>query len=92
MTRETLKFTREEALEILDGGDEDFETISDEICGQSRWETQHKLIVKRSDGKFFKTIYSVGSTENSGGYAWEYDDEVEFTEVFATEKTITVYE
>lgn len=54
-------------------GDEG-EVLLDEITGQSRWETHHRLVFKL-DGLTLETSYSVGSTEQQDRGLWA-DDEV----------------
>lgn len=83
----TVKFTREEMLDILD--DEE-SIVSDEITDKLRWVIVHTLIFKR-DGKLYKTYYNVGATENQDEGPWEYDDQVECVEVEAFQKTVTAY-
>jgi hypothetical protein len=94
MEREVITFTdrKEIAGIVLDyGDDEDWKIISDEIYDQRRWETCHIVVLKRiSDGKFFITHYSVGSTEYQDQSPYENDDMI-FREVKPIEKTITTY-
>lgn len=90
--KETIKFPKEEAREIIYGDHPDFETIKEQIVGQRRWCVEKKWIGKRKDGKFFTVKYDEGATENQDEGPFEYDKEVVFTEVFAVEKTIVVYE
>jgi len=91
--RETIKFDKETACIILDGDDDNYKIIENEIISTGRWTINYRLIIKRlSDGKFFKSTYRVGATESQDESAWEYDDEVTFTEVFPVEKTYISYE
>lgn len=61
--------------------------LFDEMVDQGRWTTTHRCIFE-NDGKFFEAYYSVGSTESCEESPWEYEDEVECTEVELKEVTI----
>lgn len=90
--REKLQLTKEEAQAIVWEDTSEYEIISDEVVGTRRWSADHEIIIKRlSDGKFFADGYSVGLTEMQDESPYEYSDP-DFTEVFAVEKTIIVYE
>ncbi len=78
-------------LPFDDNEEEGIKIISDEIVDTGRWSIHHELIVKIKD-KFYKTTYSIGATEYQEERPWEYDKEVEFTEVKPVEKTVIVYE
>ncbi len=67
-------------------------TVSSEITGKSRWADHYRRVFQH-EGKFYETCYRVGSTEMQEEMPYENDpDEIECKEVFAVEKTITVYE
>ena len=94
MEREVITFTdRNEICDIALGfNDAEWEVVSNDIVEQSRWATYHSVIVKRlSDGKFFITSYSHGSTEIQDSSPYE-DDDMIFREVKPIEKTIITYE
>jgi len=68
---------------------DDSEIVHQEITSQSRWMTYHAIVIK-VDGKFYAWNYGNGSTENQeDDYNW--DDEVELTEVFPKEVVKTIY-
>lgn len=67
------KFLREE-LELP------WNAMIDEVVDNSRWSIQHEIIFEY-EGKFYRTSYSVGATEQQDEGPWEYDDTVECTEV-----------
>ncbi len=91
MEREKLKLTPAQAREIVWEGDQNFETVEDNIVSKNRWSIIHYIVVKRlSDGKFFIDEYQVGATECQEELAYE-NTIPNFTEVFPTQKTITVY-
>jgi hypothetical protein len=54
--------------------------IKDDVIGNDRWSVHHEIIFKDED-KFYKTYYSVGATECQDESPWEYEDNVECTEV-----------
>lgn len=72
-----IKLKKEILVDELDLPDE---AIEDTIVDQSRWSTHHEIIFKYND-KHYKTEYSVGSTESQDEGPWEYEDEVNCTEV-----------
>ena len=92
--REKLSLTTDQAKCILYGDVEvpEFEVVEDEVIDNSRWSIIHKLVIKRlSDGKFFADGYRTAATENQDESPWEYIKS-NFTQVFAVEKKIIVYE
>lgn len=67
------------------------ETVYDKVIDTSRWSIHHERVFKY-DGKLYKTFYSRGSTESQDESPYEYENvEIECDEVFAVEKTVTVY-
>lgn len=74
-----------------DSPEHDVEILEDKIVDTGRWSIHHELTVRIGD-KFYQTGYSVGATEYQEERAWEYDKEVEFTEVRKVEKLVTVWE
>jgi hypothetical protein len=93
MEKEKLVLPVEEACWIINSDHENFDVVREKIVSRSRWAIRCEIIVKRlSDGKFFKSHYSVGATEYQDERPWQNDDEALFDEVFPVEKTILVYE
>ena len=81
-----MLFKKEFLLELWD------EIVEEEIIDQSRWSTHHRQVFKFED-RFYETFYSTGSTEYQDERPYEDEpDEIELTEVFPVQKTITVYE
>lgn len=81
-----MKFKKEDLIDF------EFEEVQDEIIGISRWAV-HRRKIFIHNGKFYETIYRVGSTENQKERPYEYAlDEIECKEVFPKEKIITIYE
>jgi len=85
----TRKFPKEQMLAVLweDAG----VIISDEVYDTSRWSIHHELIFQ-IDGKTYQTTYSVGATESQDESPWDYEREVECTEVHAVRKEVVVWE
>jgi hypothetical protein len=91
--KEILELTPEEGRRIIWSDTDEFKTINTEIVDTGRWSIHKEAIVQRfSDGKFFKTGFSVGATESQEERPFEYDSKAFFIEVVPVEKTIIVYE
>lgn len=91
-TREIIKVKPEQGREMIDGAS-NFEIVYDKLSAQSRWDTEHEIVLKRiGDGKFFISYYTVGSTEQQKTIPYEHDKEAIFQEVVPTKKTIIAYE
>ncbi len=93
-----MKIRKELAQKLVDPDDyeeeelEGFKKVEDRQTSNSRWSINHTMVVEK-DGHFYRANYSVGATEQQDETPFEYDeDEIEFKEVFAVQKTITVYE
>lgn len=54
--------------------------IVDKIIDTTRWSIVHEIVFK-DNGKFYQTTYSEGATEMQLESPWEYENEVECTEV-----------
>lgn len=57
-----------------------YSAILDEITDTSRWSIHHRIIFAYQE-KFWETYYSEGATEMQDESPWEYEDEVECSEV-----------
>ena len=55
-------------------------TIVDKIIDTTRWSIVHEIVFE-DNGKFYQTTYSEGATEMQDERPWEYEDEVDCTEV-----------
>ena len=55
-------------------------TVVDKIIDTTRWSIVHEIVFE-DNGNFYQTTYSEGATEMQDERPWEYDDEVECTEV-----------
>lgn len=90
--KEILKLTPEQGREIVYEDTDDFKTIQYSVINVSRWSLINEIIVQRlSDDKFFKSSFSVGTTELQDERPYEYSEAI-FEEVLPVEKTIIVYE
>jgi hypothetical protein len=65
--------------------------LEDNIVDTSRWSIYHKIIFEHED-KYYQTYYSEGATECQDESPWEYDDEIECTEVHQVDKVVKVWE
>lgn len=82
-----MKLTAEQARELAyEGYNPDQEDLGlDVVCNRQvetqRWVSVHELVVQDADGRFWRAFYNQGLTESQDEGPFEYDDEVEFTEV-----------
>lgn len=75
-----MKVNKEVLLEL--GLPCDYENIMlDEITDTSRWSIHHRIVFKYTDDKFYQAFYSVGATEQQDEQPWQYNEEIELTEV-----------
>ena len=88
-----MKFKKHDLIELSHDDEPDgFTLIENDIVDSSRWSIMYELIFGYGD-KFYRSIYSVGATEQQDESPYEYDgDEIECEEVRPVQKTITVYE
>lgn len=61
--------------------------VEDKVVDNTRWSIIHEIVFE-DNGKFYQTEYSVGATEMQSEEPWEYEDEVECTEVELREVTV----
>ena len=83
----TVTFEKDYMELVLWGDAEGTEIVVNEIFDTSRWSTHHSLIFKK-DGKYYRTSYSRGATEQQDESPWEYEDNVECVEVEPYEKIV----
>ena len=57
-----------------------YSAISDEMLDNDRWSIIHSCVFEYN-GKFYETSYSVESTECQDESPWDYEDNIECTEV-----------
>jgi predicted nuclease of restriction endonuclease-like RecB superfamily len=57
-----------------------YSALVDEITDTSRWSIHHKIVFQH-DGKFYSIHYSEGATEMQDESPWEYEEDVDCTEV-----------
>lgn len=65
-----------------------YSAVKDDIVDNSRWSIHHEIIFKDGD-KFYRTSYSVGATEYQDESPWEYEDNVECTQVELKQVMVT---
>ena len=88
-----IKLSKETMFEILEGGNDKYDLIKDEMIDHTRWSVIHELIFHDNDtNKFYRNCYSVGATESQDEGPWEYDGHIiESEEVFQVYETVIVY-
>ena len=89
-----MKLTREQAQELLgwrDLPDLGLMIEADEHIGERRWVSEHLLVIKDRDGKFWATNYERGLTENQDISPFEDMAAVNFYEVHKVPATTYVY-
>ena len=64
-----------------------YSAIFDEMTDVSRWSIHHRIVFE-DGGKFYSAHYSEGATESQDERPWEYDGDVECSEVELKEVTI----
>lgn len=64
-----------------------YNALTNEITDTSRWSIHHEIVFAH-DGKFYRTWYSEGATEQQCESPWEYQENVECYEVELKEVTI----
>ena len=68
-----------------------YNALEENIIDTSRWSIHYEIIFEY-DNKFYKTYYSQGATECQDESPWEYEEEVECTEVHKVPKIIEAWE
>lgn len=64
------------------------ETIEEHIINHTRWSVVYERVFKH-EGKFYRTVYSVGATEYQDQEPYEYDEDmVECEEVVIVPKLV----
>lgn len=74
----TKVFSKDYLMDELDLPYEN--TIVNRIVDTTRWSIVHEIVFEDHE-KFYMTTYSEGATEIQDERPWEYDDEIECTEV-----------
>jgi hypothetical protein len=70
---------------------EGFELVESELIGHGRWSLNYEQVFM-FDGKFYRTIFSKGATEQQEERPYDYEpDEIECDEVEPFEMVITRY-
>jgi hypothetical protein len=94
MERKVIKLTEQEARDAIFGDHPDFDLIGEEvILDHTRWHVHYgQTLLHIPTGEFYGTTYRVGATEYQDTRPFEYEGEVEFGQVFKTEKVVVTYE
>ena len=93
LERKVIKLTEDEARDAISNDHEDFNVIEEKPVEQTRWEVLYQMTLFHiPTGEFYGTTYLVTATEMQDTRPFEYEGEVEFHQVFKTEKTVVVYE
>lgn len=70
-----------------------FKLVRAKMIDNSRWSIIHEVVYKdEKSGKFYLSTYSIGATECQDESPYEYEEEVELTEVAPVEVTVIKYE
>ena len=89
--RAKINLTRERACDIINGDDDAYRVIRDEIVDNTRWSIVHSVVIQSvADNRFWSDCYSVGATESQDESPWEYNEPA-FTEVFPVEQVTIAY-
>jgi hypothetical protein len=87
-----MKLSKQDALDILDGDNPEYEIKVNKIVDHRRWSLYYKLVVYHvPSGHYYITGYSTGATEQQDESPWEYNKEVEFFEAEPFEVTTIEY-
>ena len=96
--RATIEFTVDEIEEFLEY-EVGYRVVEDKSTGTDRWHELFDFTVERlEDGTFWYAPYRRGATEHQEldryerWYVYKTTDKVKFYQVFAKQKTITIYE
>ncbi len=85
-----MKLSNKVMQDILWGESEVGEVVEDKVIDTTRWSVIHSLIFRYED-KHYSTSYSIGATESQDESPWQYEPEVECTEVKKVEKVVEVW-
>ena len=81
-----MKLSPEDARDIVWDDHEDWERITTEITGQTRWEVWRSGVFKHiPTNKHYSVEWGVGATEMQDTQPFEYEKWVEFVEVVEKE-------
>ena len=89
-----MKFKKEwlQKLAYEDNDKDEVKIVKNEVYDTSRWSIHYELIFEFK-GKYYRTYYSTGATEQQCEEPFEYEeDNIECEEVVPVIKNITVYE
>lgn len=94
----TVQLPYDDAMEAVDGGLDGLELVTVEDVDRRRWESHHRLILRRiRDDTFWAAHFSQGLTENQDGtwfghgYRAPEGTMVKFDQVWPKQVVTTVY-
>lgn len=90
----TKKFKKAYLMDELDlpyGGKSNPYFVESNLIDTSRWSIGYELIFKDKDGTIWATEYNVGATELQEEGPWEFEDEIECTQVELKEIVVRRY-
>ncbi len=76
---------------LLQEKDLPWSALEDRVIETTRWSVIHEIVFEH-EGKFYETSYSIGATEMQHERPWEFEKEVECTEVRKVQKLVEVWE
>jgi len=81
----TKKFSKEYLMEELGLP---YNSVEKTLVDSGRWALTYEIVFQDVDGKYWQTYYNTGATEMQYEPPWEYEDEVECTEVEKRQVTV----
>ena len=87
-----MKLSKEDARSIVYDDHEDWSKVESEIVDTSRWSIMYEgVFLHKPSNKHYSLGWQVGATEQQDERPFEYEDEVEATEVVQVEKIVKVW-
>ena len=87
-----MKLSKEDAQSIVYDDHEEWSKVESEIVDTSRWSIMYEgVFLHIPSDKHYSLSWSVGATEQQDEHPFEYEDEVEATEVVQVEKIVKVW-
>lgn len=84
-----MKLSPENARDVVYEDHEDWVTVESKTTDKTRWEVWYEGVFKYiPTGKHYSVSWGVGATEMQDTRPFEYDKEVEFTEVVQKEVVV----
>lgn len=91
MTKTISKDILRNEWDLPGGGTDEIEIVSDELRHSNRWSNTFELVIHdKRDDTYWSMLYNRG-TGDEGERPWEYEKEVELTQVFPCPVTVVKY-